>query len=68
MMQYATHPSEVANTILQTVMADNPDFRNMVGKDAVMLLGARKNIPYSDFQQMIQRMYNSSVDGQTSIQ
>ena len=68
MMQNTTHPSEVAKTILQAVIADNPDFRYVVGKDAIMLLEARKNMPYLDFQQMIQKKYNSSVDGQTSIQ
>jgi short-subunit dehydrogenase len=31
MMQNTTHPSEVAKVILQAIMADNPDFRYVVG-------------------------------------
>ena len=42
MIQNTTDPSEVAKTILQAVMTDNPDFMYVVGKDAAMLLEARK--------------------------
>ena len=51
--QNTTHPSEVAKTILQAVMADNPDFRFVIGKDAVMLLEARKNMSDVEFRDLI---------------
>src|SRR5947209_11594679 len=53
MMQNTTHPSEVATTILQAVMTDNPDFRYVVGKDADMLLEARKNMSDVEFRDLI---------------
>jgi hypothetical protein len=40
--QNTIHPSEVAKVILQAVMADNPDFRYVVGKDAAMMLESKK--------------------------
>jgi len=40
--QNAIHPSEVAKTILQAITADNPDFRYVVGKDALMTLEQEK--------------------------
>ena len=40
--QNTIHPSEVAKVILQAVMADNPDFRYVVGKDAAMMLEAKR--------------------------
>ncbi|MFL6413605.1 MAG: SDR family oxidoreductase [Nitrososphaeraceae archaeon] len=44
MEQNAIHPSEVAKVILQAVMADNLDFRYMVGKDASTILEAKRNM------------------------
>jgi hypothetical protein len=35
MVQNTIHPSEVPKVILQEVMADNPDFRYVIGKDAL---------------------------------
>jgi len=40
--QNAIHPSEVAKTILQAITADNPDFRYVVGNDALMTLEQEK--------------------------
>jgi hypothetical protein len=42
--QNTIHPSEVAKVILQAVMADNPDFRYVVGKDAAVMLEAKKYV------------------------
>ena len=42
MEENTIHPSEVAKVILQAVMADNPDFRYVVGKDAAMMLEAKR--------------------------
>ena len=52
----ATQPEEVANTIVQAILSEKPEFRYVVGSDAVTLMQARKNMPYSDFQQMIQKI------------
>jgi NAD(P)-dependent dehydrogenase (short-subunit alcohol dehydrogenase family) len=52
----ATQPEEVANTIIQAILSERPEFRYLVGSDAVTLMEARRNMPYSDFQQMIQKI------------
>jgi NAD(P)-dependent dehydrogenase (short-subunit alcohol dehydrogenase family) len=49
----ATQPEEVAKTIVQAISNEKPEFRYVVGSDAVTLLEARKNMPYSEFQKMI---------------
>ena len=49
----ATQPEEVAKTIVQAISTEKPEFRYVVGNDAVSLLEARKNMPFSEFQKMI---------------
>jgi short-subunit dehydrogenase len=49
----ATSPEEVAKTIVQAILTEKPEFRYLVGDDAVSLLKARKNMPYPEFQKMI---------------
>ena len=49
----ATQPEEVAKIIVQTILTEKPEFRYVVGSDALNLLEARKNMPYSEFQKMI---------------
>jgi NAD(P)-dependent dehydrogenase (short-subunit alcohol dehydrogenase family) len=49
----ATQPEEVAKTIFQAISIEKPEFRYVVGNDAVSLLESRKNMPYSEFQKMI---------------
>ena len=49
----ATQPEEVAKTIVHAISTEKPEFRYVVGNDAVSLLEARKNMPYSEFQKMI---------------
>jgi NAD(P)-dependent dehydrogenase (short-subunit alcohol dehydrogenase family) len=56
--QNTTHPSEVAKVILQAVIADNPDFRYVVGKDAAMMLEARRNMSDREFQDLLKRQFN----------
>jgi NAD(P)-dependent dehydrogenase (short-subunit alcohol dehydrogenase family) len=46
----ATQPEEVAKTIVQAISTEKPEFRYVVGNDAIGLLEARKNMPYSEFQ------------------
>ena len=52
------HPSEVAKVILQAVMADNPDFRYVVGKDAAMMLEAKRNMSDREFQDLLKKQFN----------
>jgi NAD(P)-dependent dehydrogenase (short-subunit alcohol dehydrogenase family) len=52
----ATQPEEVAKTIVQAILSEKPEFRYVVGNDAVTLMEARKNMTYSDFQNMIQNI------------
>jgi NAD(P)-dependent dehydrogenase (short-subunit alcohol dehydrogenase family) len=56
--QNLTHPSEVAKAILQAVTSDNPDFRYVVGKDAMMVLESRKSMSDREFQDMIKKQIN----------
>jgi hypothetical protein len=57
-MQNTIHPSEVAKAILQAVTSDNPDFRYVVGKDAIMTLESRKSMSDREFQDMIKKQIN----------
>jgi short-subunit dehydrogenase len=56
--QNTIHSSEVAKVILQAVMADNPDFRYVVGKDAAMILETRRNMSDREFQNSIKKQLN----------
>jgi len=49
----ATQPEEVAKTIVQAISIEKPEFRYVVGNDAVSLLESRKNMPFSEFKKMI---------------
>ena len=55
MQQNTLHPSEVAKVILQAVIADNPDFRYVVGKDAAIILEARRNMSDREFVNFIKK-------------
>jgi hypothetical protein len=57
MLQYTIPASEVAKVILQAVTSDNPEFRYVVGKDAAMILEARKNMSDRDFQNLIKKQF-----------
>jgi NAD(P)-dependent dehydrogenase (short-subunit alcohol dehydrogenase family) len=52
----ATQPEEVAKTIVQAILSEKPEFRYLVGNDAATLMEARKNMSYSDFHHMIQKI------------
>jgi len=49
----ATQPEEVAKTIVDAILSGKPEFRYVVGSDAISLLEARKNMSFSEFQKMI---------------
>jgi short-subunit dehydrogenase len=58
MEQNAIHPSEVAKVILQAVIADNPDFRYVVGKDAATILETRRNISDREFRELFKKQFS----------
>ena len=49
----ATQPEEVAKAIVDAISTESPEFRYVVGNDAVSLSEARKNMSFSEFQKMI---------------
>ena len=61
MVQNTIHPSEVAKAILEAVTSDNPDFRYIVGKDATMIIEARKNMSYVKFRDLIKKQFDLQV-------
>lgn len=44
--------------ILQAVMAYNPDFRYIIGKDAAMMLEAKRNMSDREFQDLLKKQFN----------
>jgi short-subunit dehydrogenase len=56
--QNTIHPSEVAKVILQAVIADNPDFRYVVGKDAATILETRRNISDREFRELFKKQFS----------
>ncbi|MFL6410139.1 MAG: SDR family oxidoreductase [Nitrososphaeraceae archaeon] len=62
MEQNTTPPSEVAKVILQAVQASSPDFRYIVGKDAAMILEAKRNTTDRDFQNFIGEQFNLKLN------
>ena len=49
MVHNTIHPSDVAKIILQAVTSENPELRYVVGKDAAMIIEARKNMSDREF-------------------
>jgi hypothetical protein len=56
--QNGIHPYEVAKVIVEAVKTDNPDFRNVVGKDAAMMLETRRSMSDRAFQDLIRQQIN----------
>jgi NAD(P)-dependent dehydrogenase (short-subunit alcohol dehydrogenase family) len=56
--QNLAHPSEVAKAILSAITLENPEFRYVVGKDAMMILESRKSMSDREFQVMIKKQIN----------
>jgi hypothetical protein len=61
-MQNTIHPSEVANVIVSAVTTDNPDFRYVVGKDAIMTLEAKRNLSDLEFTRLMKQQLNLQND------
>jgi hypothetical protein len=62
MEQNSIPPSEVANMIVNAVTTDNPDFRYVVGKDAIMTLEAKRNLSDLEFRRLIKKQLNLQND------
>lgn len=62
MEQSSIPPSEVANVIVSAVTTDNPDFRYVVGKDAIMTLEAKGNMSDVEFKRLIKKQLNLQDD------
>lgn len=55
-------PSDVAKTILEAIISDNPDFRYLVGQDATMTIEARKNRSDREFQDLLRKQFNLQIN------
>ena len=55
-------PSDVAKTILEAIISDNPDFRYLVGQDATMTIEARKNMSDREFQDLLRKQFNLQIN------
>jgi len=62
MEQNSIPSSEVANMIVNAVTTDNPDFRYVVGKDAIMTLEAKRNLSDLEFRRLIKKQFNLRND------
>ncbi|MGH9925320.1 MAG: SDR family oxidoreductase, partial [Nitrososphaeraceae archaeon] len=57
MEENAMHPSEVAKTILDVVMSNDPQLRYVVGNDATKIIEARKNMSDKEFSNLIKDQF-----------
>jgi short-subunit dehydrogenase len=57
MEQNAINPSEVAKTILDAVISNNPQLRYVVGEDAVNTIEARKNMSDKEFGNLLKKQF-----------
>jgi short-subunit dehydrogenase len=57
MTENVIHPSEVAKVVVEAITSDNPEFRYVVGKDAKMLIDAKKNMSERDFEDFIKEHF-----------
>jgi hypothetical protein len=48
--------------IVNAVTTDNPDFRYVVGKDAIMTLEAKTNLSDLEFRRLIKKQLNLQND------
>ena len=54
---YTSHPSKVAQTILNIINSPNPELRNPVGKDAESIFKARAQLSDKDLEQWAREVY-----------
>ncbi len=56
MTENAIHPSEVSKVVVGAVTAGNPEFRYVVGKDAITIMDAKKT-----FRKIIRTIYKGMI-------
>jgi NAD(P)-dependent dehydrogenase (short-subunit alcohol dehydrogenase family) len=54
---YSSHPSKVANTILNVINLPDPELRNPVGKDAESLFKARNELSDRELEKWVRESY-----------
>jgi NAD(P)-dependent dehydrogenase (short-subunit alcohol dehydrogenase family) len=57
MEENSLHPTEVAKTVLDAVMSDDPRLRYVVGNDAAKIIEAKKNMSDKDFGNLIKDQF-----------
>jgi short-subunit dehydrogenase len=69
MLKSSTPPTEVAKVIVSAVTSDNPDFRYIIGDDAVQILEAAKKISDKELRENIEkRFFGQSLEWIPAIQ
>jgi len=58
MTENVIHPSEVAKVVVDAVTSEDPEFRYVVGKDANMILDAKKNMSEREYEHFIKEQFN----------
>jgi short-subunit dehydrogenase len=58
MTENVIHPSEVAKVVVDAVTSEDPEFRYVVGKDANMILDAKKNMSEREYENFIKEQFN----------
>ena len=54
---YSSHPTKVAQTILNALNSPNPELRNPVGKDAESIFRARNKLPDRELEKWARESY-----------
>jgi hypothetical protein len=58
MTENVIHSSEVAKVVVDAVTSEDPEFRYVVGKDANMIIDAKKNMSEREYEHFIQEQFN----------
>ena len=58
MTENVIHPSEVAKVVVDAVTSGDPEFRYVVGKDANMIIDAKKNMSEREYEHFIKEQFN----------
>ncbi|HZD36221.1 MAG TPA: SDR family oxidoreductase [Nitrososphaeraceae archaeon] len=61
MLKYAIPPAEVAKVIVNAVSSNNPDFRYIVGDDAIQLIGAARSMSDREFREVMEKRFLSQL-------
>jgi NAD(P)-dependent dehydrogenase (short-subunit alcohol dehydrogenase family) len=58
MTENVIHPSEVAKVVVDAVTSEDPEFRYVVGKDANIIIDAKKNMSEREYEHFIKEQFN----------